>query len=88
MEDYWEHSVTYQAIVQRGKVQVAREWLLYLGQERFGAPEEAVRAMLNAIADPEPLEEMKKRLLHVDSWQELLQPLTPRRSGRRRPSGK
>lgn len=74
-----EESVTYQAIVRKGRVSEARHMLLRLGQKRFGPADEAAEAALNAINDVEKLEELGERILDVGSWQELLQPVSPRR---------
>jgi len=75
-----EESVTYQAIVRRGReegreegrVQATRELLRRLGEKRFGPPPAAVQAALAAITDAAQLERLSERLLDVESWEELL----------------
>jgi hypothetical protein len=69
-------SSTYQAIVEEGRVEgradEARTLLLYLGTRRFGPPDAATRAALEAVRDPERLDGWCKRLLDVTGWAELL----------------
>jgi hypothetical protein len=79
-----EESVTYQAIVRKGRVSEARQMLLRQGRKLFGSVDEAAEAALNAINDVEKLEELGERILDVDSWQELFQPKAKRRRGGRR----
>jgi hypothetical protein len=80
-----EESVTYQAIVRKGRLAEARQILLRLGKKRFGPADETTAATLNAIADVEKLEELSERILEVDNWRELLTATKRRRNGRRRP---
>ncbi len=48
--------------------------LLLLGEDRFGAPDEATRTAIEAIRDLERLERMSRRLLDpaINGWAELL----------------
>jgi predicted transposase YdaD len=84
-----EESSTYQAIVRRGREQArieeAREVVLLQGEVKFGPPDGATRAALNAMNDLGQLHEMAVRLVNAASWQELI-PLPRRRNGRRRTS--
>ena len=83
-----EESSTYQLILARGKSQEARRILLLLGEANFGPPGEDTVAAIEAISDVDRLEDLSRRLLHVESWQELLAP-TPaprRRNGKKRKS--
>jgi hypothetical protein len=64
-----EDSSTYQALVAK----VLRETLLTQGIDRFGEPELPFRQKLEAICDPSVLRPMTKNLLHVSTWEELLQ---------------
>jgi hypothetical protein len=73
-----EESTTYQAIVRKGRISEARQFVLRLGRKRFGSPDDATEAALNAIEDVEKLEELGERILDVGSWEELLQS-SPRR---------
>jgi hypothetical protein len=88
-------SVTYQAILEEGRVEgetrgalaEARKLLLMLGENRFGAPDASTVAALEAINDVRQLENLGLRLLSASSWQDLLRPAPRRRNGRRsRPS--
>jgi predicted transposase YdaD len=73
-------SVTYQAILDEGRVegriegQLAgeRRVILRQGKRRFGVPSPAHRAMLERISSLERLEALSVRLLEVESWEELL----------------
>jgi hypothetical protein len=55
-----------------GRVEEARELLLTLGAQRFGAPDERIRAALDAIGDHDRLHALVTRLLDAASWDELL----------------
>jgi hypothetical protein len=79
-----EESTTYQAIVRRGRAEEARRLLLLMGETKFGAPDDNVRAALDSITDVAQLEEVGVRLMSVDSWQELLPTQTPQRRPSRR----
>lgn len=46
--------------------------LLLLGRDRFGEPSAKFRAVVDAVDDLERLEALFIRLLHVQSWEELL----------------
>jgi hypothetical protein len=79
-----EQSATYQAIVRRGRAEGERRLLLLLGETKFGPPDPATRAALEATTDLAELEALGVRLLSAGSWQELL---TPRRRNGRRKAG-
>ncbi|HZV05618.1 MAG TPA: hypothetical protein VE999_11095 [Gemmataceae bacterium] len=79
-----EESVTYQAIIRKGRLAEARQVLLRLGEKRFGPPDDATAATLNAIDDVQKLDELIDRILDVGSWQELLGPTRRRRRNGRR----
>jgi len=74
------HSSTYQAIlaegrakaIQEGRVEGGRSFVLRLGSKRFGPPDAAMRARLDAITSTEQLERLAGRLLEVETWSELL----------------
>jgi hypothetical protein len=78
-----EESVTYQAIVRKGRLSEARQILLHLGRKRFGPPDDATMATLNTLDDVQRLEALLERILDVGSWQELLQPARRRRRNAR-----
>jgi predicted transposase YdaD len=77
-------SLTYQAIVEEGverglvqgraegRVEMLREMLLRQGEDRFGPVSEPARALLVALDDPDHLQALSIRILHVASWDELL----------------
>lgn len=67
-----KESVTYQAIVEEGKIEARQEVLLELGAKRFGAPNEATEMAVRAITNLDRLRRLSDRLLEVSSWQELL----------------
>ncbi len=77
-----EESATYQAIIEKGvrkgrdleRIASKRETLLMLGDERFGEPDAATLAAVESITDVGKVERLLKRLLHVDTWGELLGP--------------
>src|SRR5262249_47987107 len=89
-----EESTTYQMIIEIGKakgreegreegsLEEARQILLVGGRKRFGAPDTAVAAAINAIRDRQRLEQFVERALDVASWQELLGPQPRRRRTR------
>jgi hypothetical protein len=80
-------SVTYQAIIDEGKAEEAREILLLLGRDQLGEPSAKVRATLEAMTDVLRLNDLIVRSKSAASWQELLGlPGSPRRSPRRKPS--
>lgn len=63
-EDSW----TYQDTLARE----ARRFLLRLAVRRFGPPNARARAALEAIDDPDRLEQLGERVLEVGGWDELL----------------
>lgn len=71
-----KESVTYQKIVEEGRVEgrveEARALLLRLGRKRFGPPSPAAEAALAGITAIERLEALSERLLDAESWEELL----------------
>jgi hypothetical protein len=78
-----KESSTYQAIVAEGGVRV----LLATAEERLGRPSAAVRSALEAIYEPEKVEELARQVHHVATWEELLGLPAPRRRTGRRGSG-
>jgi predicted transposase YdaD len=75
-----EESVTYQAIIEKGRllgeakgrIQEARRIVRLQGQRRFGTPDSAVEAALNAITDLERLERLAEKLPTATDWTDLL----------------
>jgi predicted transposase YdaD len=58
--------------LQQGKIEEARRLILSLGEIRFGPPDAARRAAIEAIAELERLERLSAQLLTAASWDELL----------------
>jgi hypothetical protein len=54
-----KESSTYQAIVEEGLLQEARQLLMLVGQEPLEEPDTAAAAAVNAIADVRQLEELE-----------------------------
>jgi hypothetical protein len=90
-----KESVTYQAIVRqglakglaKGALEEARKLLLQLGQDRFGREAPAdILARVEAIQDLLQLEQLTRRVLPSQSWEELLPapPKPQRRKSSRR----
>ena len=71
-----EESVTYQAILRkgeaRGRLEQSRSMLLHYGRKRFGSPDAATVARLEAITDLTRLHQMADRASDVATWDELL----------------
>jgi hypothetical protein len=67
-----QESDTYLAIIDEGQEKATREGILVIGEERFGAPEEAVRVRLASITDLERLKRMLRRAVKAANWQEIL----------------
>ncbi|HXG10264.1 MAG TPA: hypothetical protein VNK04_10775 [Gemmataceae bacterium] len=65
-------SSAYEVILDEGRLDEAKRFLLRLGQRKFGPPGEQVEAVLRSITDLERLERMGDRLLVAATWQELL----------------
>jgi hypothetical protein len=69
-------SDTYQAILEEGEekgcLKEAKKLLLRLGSVRFGAPDETAQATLTGLNNLEQVEELTERVLHVESWQDLI----------------
>ena len=66
-------SSTYQFILDEGEARGLRKVILNLGTKRFGAADEASKAILLATDDLARLEYLTQRLLEVHSWRELLE---------------
>jgi hypothetical protein len=82
-----EESATYQAIVRRGRTEEARRTLLFQGEAKFGPPDAATQAAIEALNDLPQLEELLLRLIRVGSWQELRPPHNPKRRNRKNRAG-
>jgi len=74
--EWWiKESLIYRHLVAEGyevgRLQEARRLILLLGHEFFGTPDAATPAVINAIADIEPLERMGRHLLKAGDWRDL-----------------
>jgi predicted transposase YdaD len=81
-----KESVTYQAIVEEGKLEEARQILLRLGTDLFnGPPNDKQLRELEAVTEFNQLEDLAVRVPHVSNWSELLEsPATPQRRRRKK----
>ncbi len=78
--DWMKESTTYQAIFAEGRLLGLREVLLELGTERFGPPDVATAAALEAITDQTRLLDLCGCVRAASSWQNLLgMPAAPTR---------
>ena len=83
-----KESVTYQAILEEGRVQgveagreegradEARRILLSLGTKQLGRPSAKIRKTIAAITEPAVFEGLVTRVHEVESWAELLDELS------------
>jgi predicted transposase YdaD len=75
-----KESATYQEIIRegmelgeaKGAINEARRVLLRQGRKKFGPPDDATLASLEALTDLGRLEELIDRILDASSWQQLL----------------
>ncbi len=67
-------STTYQAIVREGRVAGEQQMILRLGTKRFGEPDSATVAAIEAIHDVNRLESLGERILEpqIQGWDALL----------------
>ncbi|MCI0460444.1 MAG: hypothetical protein L0Z62_26115 [Gemmataceae bacterium] len=65
-------SDTYLAILDEGQEKGIREIILLQGEDRFGPPEEAVKAQLRNITDLDRLRRLARQTPKAASWQEIL----------------
>lgn len=83
-----KESSTYQMILQEGRaegraeglaegkaeggVEIGRNVLMRLGSKRFGPPTPQIVTAIEALTDPERLEQLAERVLDVGTWDELM----------------
>ena len=65
-------SDTYLMILEEGEEKGLRRMILAQGNDRFGPPDESVKASLNNITDLDRLERIGLQMHKARSWQELL----------------
>lgn len=68
-----QESDTYLAILDEGQEKATREDILAFGEEKFGSPDEAIKAQLNAVTDLNRLKRMVRRAAKAASWREILE---------------
>lgn len=72
-----QESDTYLMILEegeeKGQVKRAKEDVLLVGEERFGAPDPAVKAQLDAVTDLERLVRMMRRAVKGKDWKEVVE---------------
>ena len=67
-----EDSVTYQAILMKGRIAQAQAMLPRWGNQRFGPPSAEARTCVEGITSIERLEALIDRMFDLASWDELL----------------
>jgi hypothetical protein len=77
-------SVTIKIFERWGALKQAKETILDLGTIKFGPPSDAVREQVQGIAELARFTELNRRLLNVNSWDELLAPPPPKAKPRKR----
>jgi hypothetical protein len=60
-------------ILDEGQEKAIRETILVLGEDRFGAPDEAVKSGLNDITDLNRLKRMVRHTPKAAGWHEILE---------------
>ena len=67
-----QESDTYLAILDEGQEKGIREIILLQGEDRFGPPDESMKASLNNITDLNRLKRIARQTPKAASWQEIL----------------
>jgi hypothetical protein len=67
-----EESITFQEIKGLGRLEEIRKSILLLGKDKFGKESRRAARKLDTITDLIRLEALLTRVLHVNSWEELL----------------
>ncbi len=74
----FEDSSMVQEVMKRGErmgaIAESRKQLSWFGQAKLGPPDASTIAAIDAIDDLDRLHSLSKRLLTVNSWDELLAP--------------
>ncbi len=71
-----EQSHTYQLSQRIARIENTCEMILEQGTIKFGSPSDSVREAIKAINDLGQVRALGLRMMTVDSWDELLTPLT------------
>ncbi len=67
-----QESDTYLMILDEGQEKAAREIILMLGEDRFGPPDDTVKAGLSNSTDLNRLKRTARQTPEVSGWQEVL----------------
>lgn len=59
--------------IEKGIEKGIREVILEQGQDRFGPPDETLKAKLNDVVDVARLKRMARRVPHAVSWNEIIE---------------
>lgn len=68
-----QESDTYLMILEEGEEKAMREAVLVVGEERLGAPDEAMRLKLSTVTELDRLKRMHRRAVKATNWQEILE---------------
>jgi hypothetical protein len=68
-----EESTTYQLIMRQGAARYARSVISRQGRKRFGPPDTAAEAAVQAVEDLDRLDRMIERLPEATGWPDLLE---------------
>ena len=68
-----QESDTYLMILEEGEAMGIRKIILIQGEDRFGPPDDAIKAGLNIINDLERLMRMARKTQKAANWQEILE---------------
>ena len=66
---------TFLTIFDEGQEIAFWDAILIVGEERFGPPDESVKAQLSTVTDLERLKRMIRRAMKAANWQEILDTL-------------
>lgn len=71
--DILQKSATYQGLLQEGRLEAAHDFLLSLGQDKFGEPDETTKVTITEMNDLAHLKRLARAVSRASSWAELLQ---------------
>jgi hypothetical protein len=72
-----EESTAVQYLLRQGAIRALRSILLRQGRIKFGEPDAAIEAQVEALDDLDQLRRLSVRLILVNSWQQLIDGLMP-----------
>ncbi len=70
-----QESDTYLMILEEGEEKATWEIILTLGEDRFGPPDESVKAMLSGITHLPRLKRMARQTPKAATWKEIVDTL-------------